>query len=206
MSKLTIVFDLGGVLIDWDRRYLYRKMFNGRTEEMEYFLDNVCTLAWNSGMDAGRPFAEAVATKIAEFPEYEPYITAYHSRWPEMVMGSIPGTVAILSELRQAGYPTAALSNWPAEAFSIVKKQFDFLNWFDEVVISGDVGVIKPNPPIYQILLERIGRKPQDCVFIDDVLTNIQAAQRLGFHVIQFFSPTELRDELNKLSILQSLS
>lgn len=201
MSKPTIVFDLGGVLIDWDRRYLYRKMFNGRTAEMAYFLDNVCTLAWNSELDAGRPFVEAIAAKIAEFPEYEPYITAYHTRWPEMVMGSIPSTVAILSELRQAGYPTAALSNWPAETFSIVKQQFDFLNWFDEVVISGDVGVVKPNPPIYQILLERIGRKPQDCVFIDDVLNNIQAAKQLGFRVIHFQSPAQLRSDLSKLRI-----
>ena len=202
VSKPTIVFDLGGVLIDWDRRHLYRKMFNGRPEEMEYFLDNVCTLPWNSELDAGRPFSEAIAAKIAEFPECEPYITAYHSRWSEMIKGPIIDTVAIFAKLRQAGYPTVALSNWSAEKFPVVKHQFDFLSWFDEIYLSGELKLVKPDPAIYHVLLERLDREPQACLFIDDSLANIQAAKRIGFRVIQFQSPAQLRSELISLGIL----
>ncbi len=201
-AKPTIVFDLGAVLIDWDRRHLYRKMFNGRTAELDHFLDNVCTLAWNAEMDAGRPFTDAITAKIAEFPQYEPYITAYQSRWEEMTVGSISGTVEILAELRQAGYPTAALSNWSVETFPLVRPRFEFLNWFDEIVLSGEVKVNKPDPAIYHILLERINREPQDCIFIDDSLSNIQAARQLGFQAIHFQSPAQLRSDLKKQEIL----
>ena len=200
--KLTIVFDLGAVLIDWDRRHLFQKLFNGRTTELNYFLDNVCTLAWNAEMDAGRPFTEAVAAKIVEFPQYEPYITAYHARWEEMTVGPISGTVEIFAELRQAGYPTAALSNWSAETFPLVQPRFEFLNWFDEIILSGAVKVNKPDPAIYHILLERLNRQPQECVFIDDSLPNIAAAQHLNFQAIHFQSPAQLRSELVSLGIL----
>ncbi len=201
-TKPTIVFDLGAVLIDWDRRHLYEKMFNGRTAELDYFLDNVCTLAWNAEMDAGRPFVEAVAAKIAEFPQYESYITAYHSRWEEMTVGPISGTVEIFAELRRAGYPTAALSNWSAETFPLVQPRFEFLNWFDEIVLSGEFKVNKPDPAIYHFLLERINREPQDCVFIDDSLPNITSARQLGFQAIHFQSPEQLRSDLLNLGIL----
>jgi 2-haloacid dehalogenase len=202
MSKPTIVFDLGAVLIDWDRRHLYTKMFNGRTAELDYFLDHVCSLAWNAEMDAGRPFADAVAAKIAEFPQYEPYIAAYHTRWEEMVAGPIEETVSLLAKLVEAGYPTAALSNWSAETYPKVRAKLEFLNWFDEIVISGDYQINKPNPAIYDILLERIGRQPQDCIFIDDSLANIQMARQLGFQAIHFQSPAQLRLELERLEIL----
>jgi 2-haloacid dehalogenase len=200
-AKPTIVFDLGAVLIDWDRRHLYKKLFNGRTAELDYFLDNVCTLAWNAEMDAGRPFSEAVAAKIAEFPQYEPYIAAYHTRWEEMIAGPIDDTVKILAELLDAGYPTAALSNWSAETYPKVRAQFDFLGWFDEIVISGHHQVNKPDPAIYHILLERLNRKPQECVFIDDSPANIQMAQQLGFQAVHFQSPAQLRQDLKELKI-----
>jgi 2-haloacid dehalogenase len=201
-TKPAIVFDLGAVLIDWDRRHLYKKMFNGRAAELNYFLDNVCTLAWNAEMDAGRPFTDAVAAKIAEFPQYEPYIAAYHSRWEEMIVGPINDTVKILSELIAAGYPTAALSNWSAETYPKVRAEFEFLDWFDEIVISGHIEVNKPDPAIYQTLLERIGRQPQDCIFIDDSPANIQAARQLGFRAIHFQSPAQLRQDLAKMGVL----
>lgn len=201
-AKPTIIFDLGAVLIDWDRRHLYTKLFNGRTAELDYFLDNVCTLAWNAEMDAGRPFAEAVAAKIAEFPQYKPYIAAYHTRWDEMIAGTIDDTIQILAELIEAGYSTAALSNWSAETFPLIRPRFEFLNWFDEIVLSGEVKANKPDPAIYHILLERINRRPQDCIFIDDSLANIQAAQQLGFQVVHFQSSAQLRLELEKLGIL----
>lgn len=200
--KPTIVFDLGAVLIDWDRRHLYEKMFNGRTDDLNYFLDHVCTLEWNGEMDAGRPFADAVADKIAEFPAYEPYIAAYHNRWEEMIVGPIDGTVRILAELLEASYPTAALSNWSAETFPIVQHQFEFLTWFDEVVLSGDVKRIKPDPAIFHILLERVARDASDCVFIDDTQANVKAAQQLGFRAIHFQSPAQLRQDLAKMGVL----
>jgi 2-haloacid dehalogenase len=202
MSSPTIVFDLGGVLIDWNPRYLFCKMFNGCTEEMENFLENVCTLQWNSALDTEPSFDTAVADKIVEFPDYEPYITAYHSRWPEMIGGPILDSVAIFDDLRQAHFPTAALSNWPPETFQTVKQNLHFLNWFDEVILSSEVQMAKPDPQIYHVLLNRLGRRSQECVFIDDSIANIQSARQLGFQVIHFQSPNQLRSALSKLGIL----
>lgn len=199
--KPAIIFDLGAVLIDWDRRHLYDKVFNGRIAERDYFLDHVCTLEWNASMDAGRPFAEAVAAKIAEFPDYKPYITAYQTRWEEMVVGPIDGTVSVMSALKEAGYEIHALSNWSAETFPLVRPRFEFLDWFEEIVLSGEVKTIKPEPQIYRILLERINRLPEDCVFVDDSAANIAAARNLGFQTIQFHSPARLQIELTALGV-----
>ncbi len=199
--KPAIIFDLGAVLIDWDRRHLYDKLFNGRTAERDYFLDHVCTLEWNATMDAGRPFAEAVAAKIVDFPNYEPYIAAYHTRWEEMIVGPIDGTVALMSRLKEAGYEVHALSNWSAETFPIVRPHFEFLDWFGEIVLSGEVKTIKPDPEIYRILLERIDRLPEDCIFIDDSAANISAARDLGFQALHFHSPARLQADLTALGI-----
>ncbi|MCP4426982.1 MAG: HAD family phosphatase [Chloroflexi bacterium] len=196
MKKTAIVFDLGGVLIDWESRHLYRKMFDGNTAEMEYFLSEICPLTWNAELDAGRPFAEAVAAKIQEYPAYEPYIAAYDARWEEMVVGPIAGTVTLLAELKTAGYPVYALSNWSAETFPIVSRRFEFLNWFEDIVLSGEVKAVKPDARIYEIMLERIGKRPSDCLFIDDSLPNIEAARALGWQSIHFQSSEQLRSKL----------
>jgi 2-haloacid dehalogenase len=197
--KPAIVFDLGGVLIDWDPRHLYRKMFNGNRAEMDYFLSEVCPMRWNAELDGGRPFAEAIAAKIQEHPAYAPYIAAYHARWEEMVVGPVTGTVELLAELKAAGYPLFALSNWSMETFPIVRHRFEFLDWFEEILLSGMVKVVKPDARIYEMMLARINRKPQECLFIDDSLPNVEAAQALGWQGIHFQSPEQLRSDLDEI-------
>ena len=151
-SSTTVVFDLGGVLIEWDPRHLYRKLFDV-PDEMESFLAEVTTAEWNAQQDAGRPWAEAVETLIAEHPERHELIEAFHVRWPEMLAGEIPGTADVLSELRDTGIRLVALSNWSAEMFPVARERFDFLSWFEGIVISGEVGVNKPDPRIFAYLV-----------------------------------------------------
>ena len=155
--KKTIVFDLGGVLIEWDRRALFRKLFND-VNELDYFLTEVCTMEWNSQLDQGMSFEKVVEERILEFPGYAPQIQAYFERWEEMIPGSIPGAVKILKELKDAGYPLAVLSNWSAETFPKVWDRFEFLGWFNPIVISGEVGLIKPGSEIFQYLLNKINK------------------------------------------------
>ena len=192
----AIIFDLGGVLVRWERERLFRPLFNGNEAELEYFLAEVCSLEWNNQMDAGKPFAQGIAERVALFPQYREQIRAFHERWEEMIPGSIEGTVALLDELRQAGYPLYALSNWSAETYPRVCARFEFLGWFDQVLLSGEVGLRKPDPAIYRILLERVGRRAEECIFIDDTLENIHTAAELGFQVIHFHSPSQLRAAL----------
>jgi len=200
-TQPTIVFDFGGVLIDWNPENLYRKMFNGDEATMEYFLSVVCPLEWNEQMDAGRPFADAIEERIHLFPEYEPYIRAYYGRWIEMVQGEFSGTVKILSALRSTGYSLFALSNWSIETFPLVKERFDFLNWFEEIILSGEVKLAKPDPAIYELLLQRVNRPAEQCLFIDDNERNIAAAQKLGLQTIHFSTPERLYTELAERKI-----
>ena len=195
-EQLAIVFDLGGVLIDWNRQYLYRGMFDGDEAELNNFLTTVCPLEWNAKQDAGRSFAEAIAERVHLFPEYTPYIQAYFSRWQEMIGGEITGTVHVLSALRDKGYPLYALSNWSAETYPLVRKRFEFFNWFREVILSGEEKIAKPDPAIYNILLHRINREAQQCLFIDDSEQNILAAKQLGFQTILYSSTEALYSEL----------
>jgi 2-haloacid dehalogenase len=200
-SSTTVVFDLGGVLIKWDPRHLYRKLFDA-PDEMESFLAEVTTADWNAQQDAGRPWAEAIATLVAEHPERRELIEAFHLRWPEMLSGEIPGTVDVLSELRAAGIRLVALSNWSAEMFPVALERFDFLSWFEGIVISGEVGVNKPDPRIFEHLVGRFGIEPAESLFIDDSPANIDAARALGFRAIQFTDAAELRRELVRLGLL----
>lgn len=199
--KPIIVFDLGGVLLDWNPRHLYNKTFSS-PEEMEYFLSEICSPAWNEQMDSGKPFQAAVAELQEKFPEYQDQIAAYHTRWIDMVSGEIPGTVEILKEVKEAGYKIAALSNWSMETFPLIKDQYPFLKWFDPLVISGEEGVCKPDPKIYQIILEKLGSEAGDCLFIDDVEKNLIAAEKMGFRVLQFLSSENLRTELRTRGVL----
>lgn len=202
MSNITlplIVFDLGAVLIDWDPRYLYRKLFNGDKEAMEHFLREVCSPAWNIQQDAGRPFAEAIAMLARRYPDQHSLIEAYYLRWEEMLGGPMEGSVDILREVQGLGFQVAALTNWSAETFPLARKRYDFFGCFDEIVVSGEEKVAKPDPKIYNILLKRTGRDAENCIFIDDSLVNINAARGLGFMGIHFQSPYQLRRELCKL-------
>jgi 2-haloacid dehalogenase len=195
VSTKAVVFDLGGVLIDWDPRYLYRKLLADEAA-VEEFLATVCTPEWNAELDRGRPFAEGVAELVERHPEHAAAIAAYHERWPEMVAGDIPGTVEVLAELRAAGVPLYALTNWSAETFAITRGRFEFLEWFDGLLVSGEERVTKPDPAIFQLLLDRFGLDPTATVFVDDSEANVAAARRLGFDAIRFTGHEELRREL----------
>ena len=200
--QMSIIFDLGGVLIDWNPRSLYQKMFNGDEADLDYFLTEVCSLEWNARQDAGRPFSEAIPERIALYPRYAPYIEAYFSRWEEMITGDIPGTVQIMATLRKNGFPLFALSNWSAETYPLVYERFEFLSWFEKVILSGQEKLIKPDPAIYKLLLQRINREAQQCLFIDDSEQNILAASKLGFQTIHFSSPEGLLLELNDRQLI----
>jgi len=199
--KKTIVFDLGGVLIDWNPRHLYEKIFSD-LDELEYFLKEVCSMDWNSQMDVDKSFLDAIDELVPKFPHYEEQIRVYFERWEEMIDGDFPGTVEVLRELKEDGYPLAALSNWSSETFPRVKDQYEFLNWFNPLVISGHIGYKKPDPEPFQILLHELNLNAGDCIFIDDMEDNIQEARRQGFEVIQFSSPEQLRADLVDLGLL----
>jgi 2-haloacid dehalogenase len=198
----AIIFDLGGVLLDWNPRYLYRKLFNGDEDKVDFFIKEICPQSWNMRQDTGYPTAKAIEERCLLFPQYSAEIHAYYERYPETVKGEIAGTVAILGELREAGYTLCALSNWSAETFNMVRGNFPFLKWFDQMIISGEVGLAKPDKAIFMLAAQRVGRPPQDCLFIDDLPVNIDAAREYGFQTIQFTSPQELRGELVKKEIL----
>jgi 2-haloacid dehalogenase len=195
------VFDLGGVLIDWNPRYLYRKLFHGDDAAMEHFLTTVCTPSWNSQQDAGRSFSEACASLKLDHPSHAALIDASIERQEEMVLGPIHGTVEILGELRAAGVPLYALSNWSAETFPVSLRRFEFLRWFQGILLSGEVRLLKPDPRIFQLLLDNHAVDPAHTVYIDDLKPNVEAAVALGMHGILFTDPIALRHELVKVGL-----
>ena len=197
----TVIFDLGGVLIDWNPRYLYRKLMPDEAS-IETFLSTVCTSEWNAQQDAGRPFAEGVAMLSEQFPDKADLISAFHTRWIEMIGGAIEDTVVMMTELKEAGVPLYALTNWSAETFPLVRPDFEFLNWFIGIVVSGEEKMIKPDPAFYHVLFDRYQLKPEDTVFIDDSKPNIETAKNLGVHAIHFNSPSQVRKEVEALGLL----
>jgi 2-haloacid dehalogenase len=198
----SVVFDLGGVLIDWDPRHLYRKLFAGDEAAMEHFLATVCTHEWNRCQDAGRSFAEGARLLKTEYPDKAALIDAYGTRFDEMMPGPIAGSVEILGELRDRGTPLYALTNFSAETYPPARQRFAFLSWFCGILVSGEVKVIKPDPQIFQLLIERFDIDPYSAVYIDDVEANVAAARPFGIHAIQFTTPAALRAELVRLGLL----
>lgn len=193
----TVVFDLGAVLIDWDPRYVYRDLFPGDEAGMEAFLADVTSATWNHQMDAGKPWADAVAELVAIHPERRDLIEAYWTRWSEMLHGDIPETVAILRELRDRGEVRLfALTNWSAETFPVARERFAFLGWFEGIVVSGEEGIAKPDPAIFDLLLERYGIEAGRALFVDDRPDNVAAAEACGMVGTVFRSPELLRAEL----------
>ncbi len=190
-----VVWDLGGVLIDWDPNHLYRKLIPDK-DARERFLAEVCSPAWNHRQDAGRPFAEGIAELSAAYPGQASMIEAYFDRWDEMLGGPIEGSVAILEELAEAGVRQLALTNWSHETFPRARGQFPFLERFEGIVVSGEEGVAKPDPGVYGILLSRHDLSASTCVFVDDSARNVESAAGLGFDVIRFTSPADLRARL----------
>jgi 2-haloacid dehalogenase len=199
----TVVFDLGGVLIDWNPRHLYRTIFADDDETMEWFLTHICPSQWNLQQDAGRPWREAIAEAESRHPEYAAHIRAYWERWGETFGGSIDGTVALLAELRARPVRLLALTNWSAETFPIGQQRFPFLSWFEGIVVSGAEWLIKPDRAIYELLLQRYGVKPDRAVFIDDSEVNVIAAREVGLHAIRFRDSTTLRRELAAFDLLR---
>jgi 2-haloacid dehalogenase len=197
----TVVFDLGGVLIDWDPRHLYRKLLADEAE-VEEFLATVCTPEWNLEQDRGRPFAEAVAELSERHPAHAANIAAFHERWAEMLGGDVPGTVELLAELRATGVPLYALTNWSAETFALARERFEFLDWFDGLLVSGEEGIVKPDPAIFRLLLDRFGLDAGATLFVDDSEANVAAADALGFDAVRFRDPDRLRRDLAERGLL----
>ena len=198
----AIIFDFGNVLLEWNPRYVYQRYFPNDPAAMESFLQEVNFMEWNALQDQGRSFQEGVAVLSREFPQYSDLIQAYHDHWVDSLGDSIPGTVEIMKELKQAGFPLYGLSNWSAETFPRAREKHEFFDLLDDFVISGEVGHVKPQPEIFQIMLDRISRSAYECLFIDDALANIQQAQKMGFAVVHFESPEQLRTRLVELKLL----
>lgn len=192
----TVVFDLGGVLIDWNPRHLYAKLFPGNQAAMEDFLATVTTPEWNGRQDAGRALAEGVAELQARHPDRAELIEAYYARWEEMLGGPLLDSVALLDALHQRAVPLYGLTNWSRETFPIARERFDFLSRFEGIVVSGEEGVAKPDPEIFRILLDRYGLDARTTLFIDDNRQNVEIAEGLGFHTHHFQSPQGLHQAI----------
>lgn len=198
----TIIFDLGAVLIDWNPHYLYRNLFADE-QEMKDFLANITTPDWNEEQDAGRSLQEATDLLVQQHPHHEANIRAFYGRWEEMLGDAIEGTVEIFRQLKDSGkYKIYALTNWSAETFPVALNRYDFLNWFDGIVVSGTEKMRKPNPAFYQLLLDRYHAKAEEALFIDDNLRNVLAAEKLGITSIHFSSAGQLKAELENKSII----
>ena len=181
----NIIFDFGCVLINWSQHNLYDTYF-GSKEKTNWFIDNICTWEWNNQTDVGKTFASSIEEKIAEFPEWEKEIRMYWERWEDMIGGAVEGMQDWICELKKAGYKVYGLSNWSAETFPLVKEKFPVFKMMDGIVISGEELIAKPDYRIYQILLNRYNLQANECVFVDDRQSNIDAAKELGIHGITF--------------------
>jgi 2-haloacid dehalogenase len=202
MEIKAIIFDLGGVLIDWNPDYVFRSMFDDE-EKKKHFFEQICTAEWNEEQDAGRSISEATDMLIRHHPEWKEYIEAYYGRWEEMLGGPIHETVRIFRELKEKNsYRFYALTNWSAELFPIALERYEFLHWFDGRVVSGEEKMRKPFPEFYQLLLDRFELHPGETIFIDDNLRNIKAAEKIGIRSIHFKNPEQLKAELLHLGII----
>lgn len=198
----SVIFDIGGVLIDWNPRYLYRKILHTE-DEISWFLENICTPDWNDQQDAGRPFHIATEELVAKHPEWEHAIRAWFGRWKETIGGPVHGTVEILESLKDKNnHRLFALTNWSAETFPWALENFRFLHWFEGIVVSGAERTRKPFPDIYKRLLERYRVNPKTTLFIDDSPRNLEGAEAVGLRTMQFHSPEQLRRELSKLELI----
>jgi 2-haloacid dehalogenase len=197
----AIIFDFGGVLIDWSPYYLYRQFFDDDSA-IARFLAEVDFAAWNRRQDEGRPFVEAVTELSDRFPQYAGPIRAYDQRWEESLGGPIQGTVDILYDLKRKGYLLYGLSNWSAEKFALTRPKYAFFSCFEDILVSGEVGLVKPDPSLYTLFLERIGRSAHECLYIDDSEENVRTAERLGFQPIWFQAQEQLKSELIQRGVL----
>ena len=194
----NIIFDFGGVLLDWNPRYLYKSYFNN-DEEMEHFLADICNGEWNIKQDAGRPFAEAVKELQTKFPEYAEAIQMYDDDWEKMLKCELPESIDLLKELKSMGYGIYGLTNWSAEKIGYAFANYSFFSLFDGIVVSGVEKVVKPDRRIYEILLERYSQKTGECVFIDDNQDNVDMAKVLGINAVRFDNIGNVKEHLETL-------
>ena len=199
----AIIFDLGNVLIDWNPRHVYDENYFDTPEKRNYFFSHICTMDWNEQQDAGRSIVEATQELIEKFPDWEQPIRDYYGRWTDMLGGPIPETVEIFRRLKKSGkYKLYALTNWQAGLFDVALVRYNFLQWFDGRVVSGEEKTRKPFPEFYQRLLDRYSVTPAEALFIDDSLRNIKAAEAMGINSIHFHSSNQLNSDLQNLKIL----
>ena len=202
-SKIkAIIFDFGNVLIEWDPRLIYKRYFPNDFEGMENFLKEVDFMGWNAHQDKGRSFKDGVADLSKQFPHYSHLIQAYRDHWADSIGNYYTGTIEIMKKLKAKGYPLYGLSNWSAETFPLMSNKFDFFELLDDMVISGQVGYVKPEPEIYEIMLEKIGRPAQECLFIDDSLPNIIQANTMGFQHDTFYVTETIEKRINTTGIV----
>ena len=194
----ALVFDFGGVLVDWNPHHLYDSYFGSKVKAT-WFLENICTNEWNSQMDGGKPFCQGIAELSAQYPEYAKDIEAYFNRWIEMMGTEIEGMYGLLQEYKAKGYTLLGLTNWSSETFCQVKDVYPIFKLLDGMVVSAEEHCIKPSPRIYQILLERFGLNASDCVFIDDRQPNVDGADAVGMTGILFTSAQDLREKLESV-------
>ena len=194
----NIVFDFGGVLVDWNPRYLYYPYFNGDKEQAEWFLKNICTYAWNIQMDGGKPFAEGVAELSDKHPEWADAIGVYHTRWNEMIGGEVEGTASLVSRLKEAGYKIYGLTNWSMETYPTIRDRYTVFSLFDGIVVSGEEHLLKPDRKRYDCLLERYGLEAEESVFLDDNADNVAAAMSIGMGAVQFINAEQAEQELRE--------
>ncbi|MEO6821557.1 MAG: HAD family phosphatase [Candidatus Nanopelagicales bacterium] len=202
-APVAAVFDLGGVVIDWEPRRLYRTLFGGDDGAMEQFLETVCTPEWNAEQDRGRSLAEGTELLLELHPESSELIRAFYARWREMLGGEIPGTVRILEELDQRGVALFAMTNWSAETFPFARENFRVLRRFRGILVSGEELLSKPDPAFFALLAQRFAVEPERTVFIDDSPGNVEVSRRLGYVGLQFSSPERLRADLVSVGVLE---
>lgn len=197
----AVILDLGGVVVEWNPRHLYRKIFGERTDQMEWFLSNVCSTDWNEQQDAGRPLDTATSDLVSRHPEWEMEIRAYYGRWIEMIAGRIPGTADIMMRLSRSRYPLFALSNWSVETFPLVQHKFEELSLFKRIFLSGNYGAAKPDPKFYRAALQEIDVPIDQLVFVDDNTRNVGAAKAIGLESLVFTSSTRLERDLKEMGV-----
>ena len=196
----VLIFDLGGVLLDWSPYNLYNNFFDGNKNAVDGFLKEIDFFSWNYKQDKGRLFSEGVAELSARFPHYSDLIRAYDERWEESISGPIQSTVDLLVPLKEKGHLLYGLTNWSDEKFHLVNQKFPFFDLFEDILVSGAVNLAKPDPRIFELLLEKIGYSAFECIFIDDSLVNINSARKMGFMTILYESSEQMVAELENLS------
>ena len=199
MAIKNVVFDFGGVLLDWNPRYVYKDVFKDDAK-MEFFLENICTNEWNAQMDKGKPFEEAILERSAIYPQYKDEIALYYTAWEQMLKGEIKEGIDIFNKVLASGrFKVYGLTNWSAQTFPIAYSRYKFLEKFEGIVVSGEEQMIKPQKDIFNVLFKRYNLVPQECVFIDDNKDNINTCIQLGMHGIHLTSYKEAKDKLSKL-------